>query len=305
MDKKTGRELLSAETQTVLMDETDSDTWSHNIASFQHVAEIFTRGNVHVTENGPLRATMRTECIGEKTTVRRDYSIVAGSAEIKVKTQIDFREQHRMLKFRLPVAVKEPRALCDIPYGYIERPTDGTEQVCQEWCAAVDANGGLAVLNDSKYSFDCHGNVLSLTVLRGAIYADHFGKRDEFCEYMEQGRNEMTYAIMPFTSVTDVTKAANELNCAPFNVMETFHNGTLPQTYTGVTSSAANVLVTAVKKHEDSDAVVLRAYECENRDTTTEFNVFGQKFTANFGHSQVKTFILDGKTVREADFLEF
>ncbi len=304
-DKATGKNMLSAETQTVMMDETDSDTWSHRITEFKNVAEIFTKGDIHVTEVGPLRATMRTYTRGANTTIRRDYSVVAGSKQIHVKTQIDFHEKHRMLKFRFPVDAENPTALCDIPYGFIERPTDGTEQVCQEWFAIKDNKNSLAVLNDSKYSFDCNKNVLSLTVLRGAIYADHFGKRDEFCEYMEQGRNELNYVIMPFESVTETTKAAAELNCAPFSVMETFHNGTLPQTYTAVTSSAANVIITAVKKHEDSDAVVIRAYECENRDTTTEFNVFGQKFKADFGHAQVKTFIVDGKSVREADFLEF
>lgn len=304
-DKKTGKDLLAGESATVMMDETDSDTWSHGIKEFQKVAEVFGQGDIHVTEQGPLRATMRTFQRGEKTTIRRDYSIVSGSDEIIVKTQIDFHEKHRMLKFRIPVNVKEPSALCQIQFGTIARPTDGTEQVCQEWAAVRQGKTGLAVLNDSKYSFDCKDNVLSLTVLRGAIFADHFGHRDEFCEYMEQGISELTYVLKPFAAVHELNRSAAQLNQRPFVVMETFHKGTLPQTYCGISVDMDNVMVTAVKKHEDSDAFVVRAYECEGKDTDVNIDLFGQRIASHFSHNQVKTFIVGAGGVRETDFLEF
>ena len=146
--------------------------------------------------------------------------------------------------------------------------------------------------------------MLELTVLRGAIWADHFGQRDEFCEYMDQGEHEFTYALMPYAGVTETVRRAAELNQKPFAVLETFHKGGLPQTYTGISVSADNIVVTAVKKHEDSDAAVLRAYECEGRDTDVTFCVFGTAFTAHFGHNAVKTFVVTPDGARETDFLE-
>jgi alpha-mannosidase len=305
-DLRTGKELLSGATKTVLVDETDSDTWAHGITEFKKEAETFSKGEIRVVESGPVRATVRTWQFGEHTSVRRDYCLTAGSDVVTVKTKVDFREHHRMLKFRFPTTVENPRVLCEIPFGSIERPNDGTEQVCHRWFAAADGGGtgGLAVLNDSKYSFDADGSVLSLTVLRGAIWADHFGARDEFCEYMDQGEHEFTYALMPFASVPETAKRAAELNQPPFAVLETFHKGTLPLTYSGVSVSEDNIVVTAVKKHEDSDAVVLRAYECEGRDTDVTFTAFGMTFAATFGHNTVKTFVLTPEGARETDFLE-
>ena len=210
-----------------------------------------------------------------------------------------------MLKFRIPTALADPKILCEIPFGSIERPSDGTEQVCHRWFAAVDPNGGgLAVLNDAKYSFAADGNALELTVLRGAIWADHYGKRDEFCEYMDQGEHEFTYALMPFADVTETVRRAAELNQKPFAVLETFHKGNLPAAYSGIRASADNIVVTAVKKHEDSDAVTVRAYECEGRDTDVVFRVFDTEFTASFGHHAVKTFVVTPDGARETDFLE-
>ena len=304
-DKRTGQSLLSAPTETVLMDETDSDTWAHGIREFQKVAEIFKTGSVELIERGPVRATMRTWQRGEHTVVRRDYSLLTGDDQVTVRTQIDFREQHRMLKFRIPVAVGQPKALCEIPFGSIERPTDGTEQVCHRWFAMTDAGrGGLAVLNDSKYSFDALNNTLSLTVLRGAIWADHFGTRDSFCEYMEQGRHEFTYALVPFRTKTETIRRATELNTAPFAVQETFHEGTLPEKYAGLTVEPANIVVTALKQHEDSGDWILRAYECEGRDTAAKIALFGTPFEAVFSHNAVKTFRIGPNGVTETDFLE-
>ena len=323
IEKASGRELLAGPTRTVLVDETDSDTWAHNIREFKKETDVFSEGGIKVIENGPVRWVMRTFTRGAHTEVRRDYTLVQGSDEITVRTKIDFREQHRMLKFRVPVALNgaaggagaaeaaeasAAEALCEIPFGTIARPTDGTEQVCQRWAALKDASGaGLAILNDSKYSFDADGNVLSLTVLRGAIYADHYGARDEFCEYMDQGIHEFTYAILPFSSITETTRRAAELNVPPFAVLETFHEGkNLPTSQSGIRVEPENILVTAVKKHEDSGRIVVRAYECEDRDTEAAFNVFGTCFKVDFGHRQVKTFVIDTKdgSVLETNFLE-
>ena len=305
-DLKRNAELLSGETETVMMDETDSDTWAHGITAFRKVAEVFREGEIKVIEAGPVRATVRTWQRGEHTVIRRDYALIAGSDQVTVKTKVDFREHHRMLKFRVPAAVRNPKILCEIPFGSIERPSDGSEQVCHRWFAAVtpDKNDGLAVLNDAKYSFAADGSTLELTVLRGAIWADHFGARDEFCEYMDQGEHEFTYALMPYRSVTDTVRRAAELNQAPFAVLETFHKGRLPETCSGIRVSAPNIVVTAVKQHEDSDAVVIRAYECEGRDTECEIEILGRTFAASFGHNAVKTFIASEDGVRETDFLE-
>ncbi|MBO4355742.1 MAG: hypothetical protein J5850_02675, partial [Clostridia bacterium] len=305
-DKTNGKEYLSGHSSTVMIDETDSDTWAHGIKAFRKVAEVFRNGKIQIIERGPVRATVRTWQYGENTIVRRDYSIITGSKSVIVNTKIDFHERHRMLKFIIPSAVDDPEILCEIPFGSIKRPADGSEQVCHRWFAAVDSGrqAGLAVLNDSSYSFSADASNLELTVLRGAIWADHYGERDEFCEYMEQGEREMTYALMPFESVGDTVRRSAEINQRPFAVLETFHKGRLPQSYSGLSVSHDNIIVTAIKKHEDSDAVVLRAYECEGKDTEVKFTLFGSSFKAFFGHNSVKTFIIEKDNIIETDFLE-
>ncbi len=304
-DKKNNKELLCGDSTTVFVDETKADTWAHDIREFKDVVGVFSEGEVKLIENGPVRATLRSKMKLFDTEIIRDYSITANSAKISVKTKIDFHEKHKMLKFRLPVNANNPKALCEIPYGYIERETDGSEQVCGKWTALFDDNCGIVMANDSKYSFDADGNSLALTILRGAIIADHFGQRDEFCEYMEQGIHKFEYTISPYVSISDCEKEALSLNNKPTAIVETFHKGSLPTEFSGISIDKANIIVTAIKKHEDSNAVIIRLYESENKDTTVNIKLFDYEFTASFGHSEVKTFKLDEKGACEVDFMEW
>ena len=91
----------------------------------------------------------------------------------------------------------------------------------------------------------------------------------------------------------------------PTIITETFHKGKLPREFSGIIVSAENVIVTAVKKHTDSDAYILRCYEAEGKNTETEFTLFDTKWTATIGANQVKTFIVSEGEVKETDFLEW
>lgn len=302
-DKKTNKYLLCG-TSAVLMDETECDTWAHNIYDFKKCVAECKNGSTKLIENGPVRAAVRCEQSFENTHIIRDYYLENGDNKLTVKTKINFREKHRMLKFAFDVSCENPTAFNEIPYGYIERATDGGEQPSGAWIAMKDGNAGVGVATTSKYSFDADKNKLSLTVLRGAIFADHFGKRDEFCEYMDQGEHEFTYTIFPFESFADAEKQSQMLNNRPTVIVETFHHGKLGTKYSGISISEENIVVTALKKHEDSDAFVLRCYEAENKKSSVKIKLFDTEFTADFGANEIKTFIVDGANIKETDFLE-
>ncbi len=303
MDKTTGKTVVG-DCSCVLMDETDSDTWSHGITEFKKCAAVCTKGSLHKIEEGPVRATVRSVQHFENTELCRDYSLCVGEKRVTVKTKIFFRERHKMLKFNLRTDLEKPRAYCEIPFGFIERPTDGSEQPTHAWTVLKDETHGMGMATTSKYSFDAENNVLSLTVLRGAIFADHFGERDEFCTYMEQGEHEFTYTLFPFEGFAEAKREEQRLNNPPASIVETFHHGSLPTSFMGIEVSESNIIVTALKKKVDSDAYVLRCYEAENRRTTASFRLFDTTFTTEFAPNEIKTFVVDGQTVRGTDFLE-
>ena len=305
-DLQSGRELLSGASSAFLVDETHCDTWAHGVRAFRDVVDTCTVGEISLLEKGPVRATIRSVQRIANSCITRDYCLTADSDVITVKTKIDFHEKHRMLKFSLPVNVKNGQTLCEIPFGKIERPNDGTEQVCGKWFLMREGDVGLCVANDSKYSFDAMGNTLTLTVLRGTIYADHFGRehRDEFCPFMDQGEHEFTYTVFPYHSLSDTARRSAELNHKPEWVIDTFHKGALPLTYTGIAVDADNLCVTAIKAQEDGKGTVLRLYETEGRDTEAHITLLGTSFKVCVPHNSVKTVLISPNGTIVTDFLE-
>lgn len=304
-DKRAGRELMSAPSRTVLMDDSKYDTWAHGISEFKTLADTVKQGTVTLIEEGPVRATLRSVMTFGNSEIIRDYSLTSDGKEIKVKTKIDFHEKHRILKFTLPVNVEDARAYAKIPFGYIERATDGGEQICGEWIAMTGKSGGLSMANTSKYSFDADKNELSLTVLRSTMYADHYGQRDEFCEFMEQGEHFFDYSLAPFDSFSASERQGEELNRPVTAIVETFHHGSLPTSYSGIEISKPNVIVTAIKRYEDGEGTILRCYETEDKDTDVKISLFGRAFDAHLSHSEVKTFLITDDNVVECDFMEW
>ena len=306
-DKRSGEELMSGTASAFLVDETHCDTWAHGIREFRDVTDVCSEGSVRLIENGPVRATLRAEQKLKNSTIIRDYSLTAGSDVVSVKVKVDFHEKHRMLKLSLPVNLQNPRVLCEIPFGSIERPTDGTEQVCGSWYLMRDGERGLCVANDSKYSFDAKDNILTMTVVRGAIIADHYAgeHRDEFCEFMEQGVHEFEYTVFPYRSVAGTVRRARELNCRAESIIETFHKGSLPLQYSGISVDRENVSVTAIKAREGGCGTVLRLYETDGVDTDVRINVFGREIGIRVPHNSVKTLIVDDDGFTVSDFLEY
>ena len=88
--------------------------------------------------------------------------------------------------------------------------------------------------NDSKHSFEARDNELSLTVLRSALFADHYGVRDEYCEFMEQGEQRFSYSLAPFEGFSAAERQAALLQIPLPAYVETFHRGTLPTTFEGI-----------------------------------------------------------------------
>ncbi len=305
-DKQAGRELLAAPTDLALYDDEPNDTWAHGVQFFKDRVDCAVEGGTHVIEQGPVRAGIRAEQRFGDSRIIRDYYLNADGDALDVRVKVDFHEKFRILKLRFPLTGAGHRAYCQIPFGSIERPTDGSEQVCGEWIALRGSAGSVGLVSDCKHSFDAEGNVLSLTVLRSAIYADHYGQghRDEFCEFMEQGIHRFAYRICPSADGATLARLAGELQQPLVAVPETFHKGSLPTAYSGITVSAPNVSVTAVKQHAGGKGTVLRCYETAGLDTEVSVQVFGAAHTVTVPRHGVKTLWWREGQVTETDFIE-
>lgn len=305
VDIPSGKTLLSAPARIDLYDDEKHDTWAHGIEFFKDRIPCDVKGSVRVIEQGPVRATMRSEQTFGESRIIRDYSIYRDSDRIDVKVKIDFHEKLRILKFAYPISCDDPHAYCKIPFGTIERHTNGSESVSGDWIALAGDDGGVTIATDSKHSFDAEKNELSLTVLRSAMFADHYGVRDEFCQLQEQGEHFFSYRISPFTTFGEAERRAQELQNPHEAIVETFHKGSLPTYFSGISVTPSNISVTAVKKSEDCDGIILRLFETDGRDTRVDLRVFDCKLECDVPHNSIKTYLVTKSDVKEVDFVEW
>ena len=312
IDKQTGQEIISDRAAVpVVIDEYYHDTWSHARNFFTDRMARFSDAAVSVTENGPLRATVKVVSRYNASTLTQYFSLTAGSDRLEVRAHIDWHEKHKMLKLAWPMAVQEPKAYYEIPFGVIERPADGEEEPGLTWTAVKGTDGGFALLNNNTYSSSVKGNTIYQTILRSPIYGDHGGPRTEESEFTDQGSFEFSYTLMPVTdSWHRVIREARLLN-KPFTAFkETWHPGRLSaRPYRGLDIDRPNLILSALKYSEDDTGLILRIYETDGQecDFRIDGDVLPRALCGHIKPRSVTTYFLkdSSDTWEEVLFTEF
>jgi alpha-mannosidase len=297
-----------------------TDTWGHGVVSYRDVVGRFTPVSVRMVEKGPVRQVLRVDSEYGASRLREDFVLVAGARHLEVRVTVDWHERLKMLKLRFPTGLTDVTATHAIPYGHLERTNDGHETVSHTW---VDVSGvlarraaGLSVLNDAKYGVDVTDGEIGLTALRSPPYAWHIPQplpEDGDYEVMDQGVQRFTYRLLPHAGdwrEAGTPRAAAELDQRPVALLESFHDGPMPQhrSFADV-RDAGNVVVTVLKRAEDGGGHIVRGYETggEPGSATIHLPFLRRTVLSEFEPHEIKTlFVPDDRElpVVETDLLE-
>jgi alpha-mannosidase len=277
-DKKSGMEALApAETDTggpkdatcgnLLQTFVDKpkqwDAWNIDADFEKQQWDLDKTDEVKLVESGPLRSIIRVKNHFQNSTFVRDIILYAGVPRVDVKMEAEWHEKHILLKVAFPVSAHSDKATYEIPFGSVERPTTRNtpaeqaqfEVPAHRWADISDAKHGLSLLNDSKYGYDAKGNVLRLSLLRSPEWPD---------PHADEGHHEFTYSLYPHAGGWKdglTIRRGYELNYKLIALPAGKHQGNLPAEHSFLQAKSDNVIVTAVKKAEDDNALILRFYE--------------------------------------------
>ena len=273
-DRATGRELRKpggAPLNVLLFGEDlpkNYDNWDVERDAVRNLRPVCGfRGRTVVTD-GAVEIRLRSVFeIGDGTTLRQDLICYADTPRIDFHTLVDWQSPHRLLKAGFDLDVTAQTARCEIQFGAMQRPTTENNslelakfEVCNRNYTDVSEPGfGAAVLNDCKYGVTVTDCNLRLSLHRGGNHPDVSG---------DCGLHEMTYSLLVHNggfSAEAVVHPAYMLNVPTVAVPG---KAALPPF---ARISAPNVICEAVKPAEDdSDAFVLRLYECEGTQTAAQ-----------------------------------
>ncbi|MBQ7687808.1 MAG: alpha-mannosidase [Clostridia bacterium] len=318
VDKESGFDYASAEKPVavpVVIDDRKTDTWAHNVFRFHDVKGGMALQSIELIEAGPVRAVIRTKHSFGQSLLTQDFILGSEQRVLRVKCKARWAEDFTMLKMSFPVTGDNLINTCEIAADYIKRPANGEEEPMQKWTSVSFDNGArrtLALVNDGKYSYDCPGSDLRITLLRNVIFADHYSHRPaaDF-NFTDEGMQRFEYGISVFDGEAENSRIANEalaFNIRPTAIPESFHKGDMPQRHGFIEVHDDNILMTAFKLCEDgSGDAVMRLYESRGKETHTYVlcDMLDAGFRVDFMPHEIKTFRIDKNgRVSEVNFLE-
>ncbi|MEE1737758.1 glycoside hydrolase family 38 C-terminal domain-containing protein [Streptomyces sp. BE147] len=230
--------------------------------------------SVALVEEGPLRAAVRVVRSFGKSTVVQELRLSAGSRQLDIETEVDWRESEKVLKAAFPLDVHAERSTAEIQFGHVHRAThDNTGwdaarfEICaHRWLRVAEPGYGVALLNDSTYGHEVtrtpHGSGLGTTVRLTLLRAPHSPD-----PHTDLGIHRFRYALAPGAEVTDAVREGLALNLP-------LRAAVAPAVPSLVDTGHPAVTVESVKLAEDRGGdVIVRLYESAGGRAETRLTV--------------------------------
>jgi alpha-mannosidase len=257
---------------------------------------------------GPWIGAIEAKATAGNSEVTITYTMQANQPWIEIKVETRWLEIGSAgggipkLQMKFPMALADASARYEIPFGSIARTEhEGEEVPGLRWAdvtgqiavgsrpqagtrSAVGSNnatsslptadsrlqtstGGCALLNDSKYGHSLTGDTLRLTLIRSSYDPDPIP---------EVGDHAIRMALVPHAanlSVAQLVKLGAAFN-EPLQVISTdLHAGALPPAASAAGVTPDTVILSSIKKAEDSDDLIFRLFEADGKTATAKVQI--------------------------------
>ncbi len=329
-DKLDKREVLAPQgqgNQLQLMEDIPAQWDAWNIGYTGRRWELDKAQSIEIAQKGPVMGSLKvkknylglSKAKREPTTdfpssfFSQEIILYKDIPRIDIKMNVDWWEEHVLLKVAFPVDVESDKATYEIPHAFVQRPTARNtdwekarfEVPAIRWADLSDEKYGVSLLNESKYGYDIKDKVMRLTLLRSPLWPDPMADR---------GKHQFAYSLYPHKGSwkeADTVQQGYEFNYPLLAFFADPHSGELPSSLSFFKASPSNIVLATIKKAEDRETLVLRLYESEGVETEALIEFFrrpkkiyeldlmenrlnsvpsGKKsFSLKFGKSEIKT----------------
>ena len=244
-------------------------------------------------EQGILKASIQVVKKFGNSTFLQEYILEIDSPILLVKNQVDWQENHVLVKAHLPINWQADYVTYEIPGGVINRTTKPANKFDEaKWevpalrWANINSQDltnsyGVSLINDCKYGYSAKPDQLNLTLLRGSIWPD---------ELADRGEHQFTYGIYPHAEDWKNAKTvqfAHQLNMplqvkrlliqlpSAYNIKGNYSDqfNKLSPIYSFFNWSNELIILTALKQSEtDSNKWILRLSEMAIENQEWQFS---------------------------------
>jgi alpha-mannosidase len=287
IEKRSGRELLKAPLRFFAMQDVSHAWGGENNVVFNKPfspltalspSEVGDFAGMEGHEGPAVRVIARgdvwvtVECLvgWQHTRAALRHTFYAEVPHLDIETQLYMQARRKMLKLQIPFDLPNCKAICEVPYGVTERPTDATEYPYARWVRLENDSFAVGVANNGQNGFDVDASgVLNLSVTRGGTHcawSETDVPTEKSYTFMDQSRIDTKFRIVAGeNTAVDLVLAAQELN-HPLERFFAYFPASLPSGASSnpapfLTVTPSTVIVSALKKAETEDALVVRLQE--------------------------------------------
>ncbi|CDK25236.1 unnamed protein product [Kuraishia capsulata CBS 1993] len=193
--------------------------WDTELYSLEKYKYVGGASKIEILEEGPLRSSLKIQHqISSTSTISTIISLdglnsLDDVSFVAFECEVDWNEKYKFLKVEFPVSITADYASYETQFGLTKRPTHFNTswdtakfEVCSHKFADYsEYSYGVSVINDSKYGFAVHGNLMRLSLLRAPKYPD---------QTADIGKHHFKYALYPHKGSLgmDTVKTAWEFN---------------------------------------------------------------------------------------------
>ena len=273
-EKTTGRQILTGKgnLMTISHDKPIHESaWNMEFDYQMKFWELRDVESVEVVEASPLRGAVRVVRKFHESTITQDIILEKDKPTLDFDTTVDWHEREKVLKAEFPVDIRNRNASCEIAHGAAEYPTHYNtcydqakfEFCAHKWADLSEGGYGASIINDCKYGYNVHDNMMKITLLRGPICPDPMG---------DLGMHHFRYSFYPHAGTwrdADTVRLGFEENV---RLEGEFIGGTggndVGHTYAKL--DGESVILDAVKPAQDGRGYIVRMYESETRHCTVK-----------------------------------
>lgn len=256
-------------------------------------------GKIKISD-GPVRACVESEKVWGKSRFKIRTYIYRSYPRIDYDVDINWLENGSdstdspMLRTVFPLKMSDSRFFCQVPFNVIERPADGKlkgeaigitnkedpntverkdgqEVPAQKWADISDGQYGFALMTKSKYGYCFDKGELRLTLMRSAGYPDI---------YPNLGKFNIQYSIYPHSGdwTNGILQEGESYNvpayaAEPLSTSMEKAACSYPAEKSLISLDNSNILLSAIKKCEDSNKILVRLCEMEGKEAIVHIKV--------------------------------
>ncbi len=260
---------------------------------------------VTILEDGPVLTQVEALFSLEESHIVVNYKFYHNLPYIDVNAHVIWNSKGKGLKFKLPLRGKQG-FFTQAAYGTQYNKNNGYEKPGNRFVGVENGEKAFVVYNRSGvHSYSMEGRNLNLTLFNGSAYCAH--PTDEgvpiiidetrYTQFIEVGTHDFQFRV-GVNDVCECERISQEFNQPLYGLLHFPHgNGNPPKELVKVSNS--NVTVSAFKRRNNGTYLVrLNNNYKKSADTTLTIN--GVSKEIRFKKYEFKTFIYNGKTIRES-----